>query len=273
MIGLAPSAHRSENAAFAYHDVTDEPGSSGLQRPGAVPYKLSRQAFARHLDAVASSAVAPELVTQIDLARPARHVLLTFDDGGRSALHVGDELCRRGWRGHFFVVTSLIGTATFLDAAGLRRLRSAGHVIGSHSHTHPDIFRELPPERMVEEWRTSCAILSDILGERCDTASVPGGDVSRLALESAGAASLRYLFTSEPWLTPRMVGDCWVLGRFCPKRETPPERVRALAQFRGWTSALLVREIKNLARRSVPALYRLYIRNSTKTRPTADDER
>ncbi len=263
MTRLAPTAHRPEVAGFAYHDVTDEPGSSGLQRPGAVPYKLGRLAFARHLDGIASSAVAPELVTQIDLARPGRHVLLTFDDGGRSALHIGDELCRRGWRGHFFVVTSLIGSATFLDAAEVRHLRSAGHAIGSHSHTHPDIFRELPLERMVEEWRTSCDILSDILGEPCDTASVPGGDVSRAALESAGAAGLRYLFTSEPWLAPRTVGDCWVLGRFCPKRETPPERVRALAQFRGWTRALLVREIKNVARRTFPRLYRRYVRRTT----------
>jgi len=260
---VASTAHRPEVAGFAYHDVTDEPGSSGFQRPGAVPYKLGRLAFARHLDGIAASAVAPELVTQIDLARRGRHVLLTFDDGGRSALHIGDELCRRGWRGHFFVVTSLIGTATFLDATEVRQLRSAGHAIGSHSHTHPDIFRDLPLDRMVEEWRTSCDILSDILGEPCETASVPGGDVSRLALESAGAAGLRYLFTSEPWLAPRAVSDCWVLGRFCPKRETPPERVRALAQFRGWTGALLVREIKNLARRTFPRLYRSYIRRIT----------
>jgi peptidoglycan/xylan/chitin deacetylase (PgdA/CDA1 family) len=254
---------RSVVAGFAYHDVTDEPGTSGLQRPGAMPYKLGRQAFARHLDAIASSAVAPELVTRIDLARPGRYVLLTFDDGGRSALDIGDELCRRGWRGHFFVVTSLIGTATFLDAAGLRQLRSAGHVIGSHSHTHPDIFRELPPERMLVEWGTSCEILSDILGEACRTASVPGGDISPVVLESARAAGLHYLFTSEPWLVPRTIGDCWVLGRFCPKRETPPERVHALAQFRGWKTALLVREVKNLARRTFPRLYRRYMRRMT----------
>lgn len=260
---MNPRSRALRIGGFAYHDVTDDPGSSGFQRPGARAYKLGREAFARHLDGIASSGTTPTLVTQLDLARPGSHVLLTFDDGGRSALYIGEELSRRGWRGHFFVVSSLIGTATFLDAAGLRELRSAGHLIGSHSHTHPDIFRDLPVSGMLEEWRTSCGMLSDILGEPCHTASVPGGDMSPLVLESAGAAGLRYLFTSEPWLEPRPVGDCWVLGRFCPKRDTSPRRVQELAQFRGWATARAMRGLKNLGRRVFPQLYRNYIRRIT----------
>ena len=36
-------------AAFTYHEVTDDPSSSGFQRLGAVPYKLTPRAFAEHL--------------------------------------------------------------------------------------------------------------------------------------------------------------------------------------------------------------------------------
>jgi hypothetical protein len=71
-------------------------------------------------------------------------LLLTFDDDGKSALRIGDELCRRGWRGHFLIATALIGCRTFLDSRELRYLRDCGHVLGTHSHTHPDMYRDHP---------------------------------------------------------------------------------------------------------------------------------
>ncbi len=83
-------------AAFCYHDVTDDPSTAGFQRPGAMPYKHGRAAFARDLDAIAAGPYAPELVTDLDLTRPGRHVVLTFDDGGRSALAIGDTLAASG---------------------------------------------------------------------------------------------------------------------------------------------------------------------------------
>jgi peptidoglycan/xylan/chitin deacetylase (PgdA/CDA1 family) len=249
-------------ASLAYHDVTDDGSQSGFQRGGAVPFKLSTRLFSGHLDRIAAGEYHPELVTSIDLTKPGRHLLLTFDDGGKSALEIGDELCRRGWRGHFFIATSLIGGRTFLDANEIRQLRSAGHLIGSHSHTHPDIYRELDGGRMVVEWRQSSDILAQMLGEPCLAAAVPGGEISSAVLRSAGLSGLRYLFTSEPWLAPRIVSGCWVLGRYCAKASTSSGEIAALAGFRGWNNKLLVRRLKVLATRSMPSLYRMYVRKS-----------
>jgi peptidoglycan/xylan/chitin deacetylase (PgdA/CDA1 family) len=246
-------------AAFAYHDVADQPQESGLQRPGAAAYTLGRAAFSEHLDAIGSAPVRPELVTAIDLTAPGRHLLLTFDDGGRSARHAADELSRRGWLGHFFIITGRIGERTFLGADEIRYLRSCGHVIGTHSHTHPEIFREQGLAQMVAEWRTSSDRLADLLGEPCTVASVPGGDISPLVLQSAGVAGLRFLFTSEPTLAPQAVAGCWVLGRFCPKAATLPSRIRELADFRGWERALLVRRLKTVVRTMLPGPYRYYV--------------
>ena len=264
-----PMSALTELATFTYHDVTDDPGDSGFQRPAAMPYKLSTAAFQRHLDAI-GSAGSPRLVESVDLARPGRHLLITFDDGGKSALTAADELARRGWRGHFFVITRLIGSRRFLTVPDLRYLQSAGHLLGSHSHTHPDIFNEQPPKRMVEEWRVSGDILAQLLGAPCTAAAVPGGDISREVLESAAEAGLAYLFTSEPWLRPRCVGGCWVLGRYCPKAGTPPERLAELARFRGWRRILLVRRLKGLARTGLPLLYREYVRVRTRAFEPAD---
>jgi peptidoglycan/xylan/chitin deacetylase (PgdA/CDA1 family) len=253
----------AEVASFGYHEVTDDPTSSGFQRPAALPYKLTCQTFARHLAEIAAGARNPALIDEIDLSRPGRHLLLTFDDGGKSALRAGEALARRGWKGHFFIITSRVGGRGFLHAAEIRRLRTYGHIIGSHSHTHPSLFRELPFERMLEEWRISSDWLAQLLGEACIAASVPGGDISARVLRSAGEAGVHYLFTSEPTLTPRRVNGCWILGRFVAKTGTPPSQVRELAQLRGWGRAMLGRRLKVGARLLLPAVYRRYIRYQT----------
>lgn len=258
---LSPLASRPEIASLMYHEVTDDAQATGFQRPGALAYKHSTAAFTEHLRRIGAAALArPGRVVDIDFTQPGRHLLLTFDDGGKSALQAADLLARHGWTGHFFIVTSLIGSRTFLDANGVRALHRSGHLVGSHSHTHPMIFRAQAPAKMAEEWRTSCDILGQILGEPCISAAVPGGDISGQVLESASDAGLRYLFTSEPWLAPRRVGDCWILGRYSVKVTTSPARIEALVRFRGWTRALWRRRLKVLATEIAPPLYRFYIR-------------
>lgn len=258
------TTQRVRVASLGYHDVTDDPSQSGFQRNGALPFKLGVRLFCDHLDRVAEAGRPPSLVTDIDLTTPGRHLLLTFDDGGKSAITTAAELSRRGWRGHFFVTTSLIGRRTFLDAGEIRQLRAGGHLVGTHSHTHPDIYRELDQERMLVEWRQSSDILAQILGEPCLAAAVPGGEISDAVLQSAGVTGLRYLFTSEPWLAPRVVGGCWILGRYCPKVSTTADEIAELVHFEGWTNKLVVRRLKTLACRSLPSLYRLYVRRSSR---------
>jgi peptidoglycan/xylan/chitin deacetylase (PgdA/CDA1 family) len=251
-------------AALGYHDVTDIPQDSGFQRDGARPYKLGTVQFSQHLARIAAGPLSPALVTSIDWTRPGRHLLLTFDDGGKSALSIGEELSRHGWRGHFFISTGLIGRRTFLTAAEILQLYREGHLIGSHSHSHPDIYRELPWEQMVVEWRQSADILAQILGQPCTSAAVPGGDTSGEVLRSAAAAGLRYLFTSEPSPKPRIVNGTWVLGRFCAKSATTAAEVGRLIQFQGWRHKLVIRQLKQALGRGVPSLYRLYVGRSTR---------
>ena len=256
-----------EVAGLMYHEVTDDPRTSGFQRPGALPYTLSKAAFARHLDAIAGGALKPELVSDLNLDEHGRrHVLLTFDDGGASAMYAGEELARRDWKGHFFIITGRIGERTFLKPADIRTLRAMGHIIGTHSHTHPDIFRALPRELMTTEWRVSRAILEALLGEECITASVPGGDISRVVLESAGEGGIQYLFTSEPLLRPERIGDTWVFGRVILKAGVSAATIRDLVSFRGWQRVQLIRRLGGIARALFPPLYAHYVRLRTRER-------
>jgi peptidoglycan/xylan/chitin deacetylase (PgdA/CDA1 family) len=251
-------------ASIVFHEVTDDVTSSGFQRDSALPYKHSTRAFSDYLDAIGE---APSLVSELDLTSGGPHLLLTFDDGGKSALDAADLLARRGWRGHFLVTTGKLGSRTFLDAAGVRALHDAGHLVGSHSHSHPNIFRDLSPARMDEEWRISCDKLSQVLGAPCLLASLPGGDLSRAALKSADRAGLKWLFTSEPSLSPERVGGCWILGRVAAKRDTPAEEVRAWSQGRGWRRARFIRRCKGVARTLLAPAYRAWVRSREPERP------
>ena len=57
-----------EVAGLMYHEVTDDPKTSGFQRPGALPYILTRASFEGHLNAIAGGVLKPELVSELDLA-------------------------------------------------------------------------------------------------------------------------------------------------------------------------------------------------------------
>ena len=203
--------------AIMYHDVVERGDfeSSGFPGAGADVYKLRREDFERHLDAIGRATASVSTVYKLE----GRPVLLTFDDGGVSFIHpIADLLESRGWRGHFFITTDRIGTPGFLSEAQLRELHARGHIVGSHSRSHPTRMAALTRGEMDREWRESIARLSGVLGERVKVASVPGGYFSSEVGESAAAAGVEALFTSEPTARVGMLGGCRVLGRYVVQR-------------------------------------------------------
>ena len=225
-----------KQASLMYHDVVaggrwDESGFPGT---AAAHYKLDETEFARHLDALQASKLA---FGAVDAAVPpsAAHCMLTFDDGGASAARIGAALTARGMRGHFFITTSRIGTNGFVAASDLRALRRDGHVIGSHSHTHPADISRLGMGELRDEWRRSVECLGDVLGEPVVVASIPGGFYSTDVVRAAERAGIRCLFTSEPTTRVNHLGDCRIFGRFALWRDTTAEDALALA--RGDTTA------------------------------------
>lgn len=239
--------------SLLYHDVVEknEGDSSGFPGPLAAPYKLSPEDFNRHLRALAGVLPGPPATIHDLLNEPAPRApfFLTFDDGGASSFtRIADALESRGWRGHFFITVDRIGRPAFLTAAQIRQLRRRGHVIGSHSCSHPERMSLLPWERLLKEWSRSVEELAGILGEPVIAASVPGGFYSRKVAAAAARAGLKALFTSEPATRCRQVDGCLVLGRYTIWRGMPPEAAAAFAagelpprlkQFLLWNSKKL----------------------------------
>ncbi len=222
-------------AALLYHDVVadgGDPDASGFPGAGAAVYKLTESAFQAHLAALDARPGSPAPVRIADRPAPGAgplQWLLTFDDGGISACRTADALAARGWTGHFFITAGRIGERGFVDAAGLRQLVRDGHVVGSHSWSHPPRISALPAARVREEWLRSVGTLEDLTGAPVRTASVPGGFYAPHVARAAAAAGIRVLFNSEPVLRCRDIDACLVVGRFSIQRESSAEDAVALA--------------------------------------------
>ena len=210
---------------FNYHDVTDDPKTSGFQNPDAYIYTHSVNHFSSDLDLILNSL--PRKVIRLSslpqdggLPEADPGLLLTFDDGGVSGIHIAAELEKRSLRGYFFMTTGMLGDPHFLSAEQLRQLDQRGHIIGTHSHHHYSLFKALSyPDKLVE-WKKSRKILEDILDHRVTTGSIPGGKMNTDTFRAAEEAGLKLLFTTEPTRKVRMYGSLAIVGRICPKEST-----------------------------------------------------
>jgi peptidoglycan/xylan/chitin deacetylase (PgdA/CDA1 family) len=219
-----------------YHDIVgDLPDASGFPGPAAASYKLPVERFDEHLRALAATR-RPHAQSAMRLAHQAANelpFLLTFDDGGRSAYtHAAERLERYGWRGHFFVTTDHIGKPAFLSCDEIKDLARRGHLIGSHSTSHPTRMSSCSREELLREWRESTIALAQLIGGPVRVASVPGGYFSRLVAETAAEAGIQALFTSEPTTRVRAIDGCSVIGRFTMHRATSPATAAALVNGR-----------------------------------------
>jgi peptidoglycan/xylan/chitin deacetylase (PgdA/CDA1 family) len=219
-----------------YHDVVgpDDVERSGFPGAGAAHYKLDPERFREHLDVLVGAGA--KIVTLPELAGWSRErarsapILLTFDDGGASAHDAAaPALEQRGLNGHFFIATDWLGKPGFLRPEQVLELARRGHVIGSHSASHPARIHQLPEPRIADEWRRSVAVLSEIVGAPIEVASVPGGYYSDAVARAAAEAGIKHLFTSEPQSSSWTVAGCEVYGRYAVTRRTSVQAVRGFA--------------------------------------------
>ena len=236
---------------FLYHEVCDSPEESGIQRKSALPYKHTIDHFRSDLKLISKHHSYSSLCNYRSL-KVLIPLLMTFDDGGKSAMKSAEILEEQNWKGHFFIITSLINTPGFLSSSDIFALFRRGHIIGSHSHSHTCPFRSLSHKEQFEEWKISKNILEDILNKEITTASVPGGDMDNSTIISAHKAGIKHLFTSEPGLEIKNYKDMLIYGRFCPKNSTSAEVINRWAQGKGIKRIKIIRSLKDIIKRTFP---------------------
>lgn len=182
-----------------YHDiVTTNDKSSGFQNKNAFQYKVEESAFEEQVKAL-----------------QGKDVVFTFDDGGVSFLTKAVPILEKyDFKGVFLISTKYIGTPGFLTTEQVKELAERGHVVGSHSHTHPEIFTKLSSEEIKQEWQLSSQVLNDILGEREYVASIPNGYVSKEILDTAIQYGFNTIYTSQPSTNINTYKNSSLIGRY-----------------------------------------------------------
>lgn len=176
---------------------------SGFQRVGAIQYTLTAEQFEAHVR---------ENCQETGHGLP---LVFTFDDGGSSFYTlIADILERYGQRGMFFISTDYLGQENFLTAEQVRELDRRGHIIGSHSHTHPRNIALLSQSECLREWTESRRILETIVAHPVTAASVPGGATSGMVIRCMAEAGYKEIYTSEPTVVAKSQGTVTLYGRY-----------------------------------------------------------
>lgn len=192
-----------------YHDIyRDSPGESGFQNPTAIKYKVSASEFEKQVAAI------DEYIRTKNL-KAEETIDFTFDDGGVSFLTLAAPILEKyGFKGKFYISTGYIGTEGFLDADQIRELNQRGHIVGSHSHSHPERMSAMPVDAVNEEWRVSQEVLADVLGFRSRYASIPNGYQSKAVLTAMISAGIDVIDTSATTTRVGRFENATIRGRY-----------------------------------------------------------
>jgi len=194
--------------SLMYHDVYSLSATeSGFQNDGAIKYKISKKIFKEHIEQIS--------IYCVNHFIEKKNILLTFDDGGNSFLTVIAPILEMyGFRGYFFITTKLINTPGFLTSEAIKQLDIRGHVIGTHSHTHPINISTLSDQGIEYEWVASLQILKDILKKSVEYASIPGGFFSSFSAKVLFSKGVNVIFTSNPSTSIKFEDTKMIIGRY-----------------------------------------------------------
>lgn len=212
----------TKRVVLMYHDVyADDTSESGFQNVGAMPYKVNRKEFEQQV------ALIHDYCQEKGIDKS--NISFTFDDGGRSFLYIVAEVLERyGFWGTFFIATAYIDTAGFLTKDEVLELKKRGHLIGTHSHTHPERMDTLQGTKLQEEWAVSCSILSEILDAPMSIASIPNGFSSKAVLQAMIDNGITLIYDSTPTTKKRSYKGVTIVGRYAITNDMSPASVLSI---------------------------------------------
>lgn len=182
--GLYRFFRRNEAVIVLFHRVNDAYPNDPLTYTSA-EFEAFIKFFGRYFKVVPLTDVLQRLETGGELRS---RLAITFDDGYRgNATIAAPILEKHGQRACFFVTTKWIGTdhvpwwdaekhikTVWMSWDQVRMLRKAGHEIGAHTQTHPDLGK-IDPEQARTEIAGAVAQLDAELREHSGLFAYPFG--------------------------------------------------------------------------------------------------
>ncbi len=230
-----------------YHYVVAQGQDEASGFPGAGParYKLEYDEFDWHLHALGEATQAPPGdVAEMWSTGQSPAWLLTFDDGGASALRIAETLAKYSWRGHFFITGDRIDEPAFVTKDDIRAIREwARHRLPLVLASRADVTLQLGRARVGMGPQCSNPVRHP---RRAGGHGLrPAGYSSKNVARAAASAGIKALFNSEPVTRVHEADGCLVLGRFTLQRGASPEFPAAIAarrvpprlrQFASWNA-------------------------------------
>lgn len=183
--GLAQSSENSDGQPvviakipiLTYHSFGPKPAvkESSIQ----LQYRVTEAAFESHMNYLADNGY--HTITLNDLIQsqrtgkrlPEKSVVLTFDDGWKTQYEYAVPILEKyQFTGTFFIITNSIGAKAYMSGDEIKKLRSKGFEIASHTKSHPKLT-QVTDEQLQDELVESKQKLEAILGEPITTLAYP----------------------------------------------------------------------------------------------------
>jgi peptidoglycan/xylan/chitin deacetylase (PgdA/CDA1 family) len=131
---------------------------------------------------------------------PSRYVVLTVDDGHKSALSAADLFGKSGGHASFFLTRDRSASKpSYIREKDIRELRRRGFSVGTHGTTHRGLTF-MPKEQCLAELAESKRWLEDVIGEEVRYMAAPGGFINARALKSAFECGYALVGTCNEWM-------------------------------------------------------------------------
>jgi len=218
-----------------YHDVYRQTDTeSGFNQPSASFYKISAEKFEEQVCFVHNYCKQNNM--------PLSDIEFTFDDGGESFFSVIAPILEKyEFKGVFFISTKYIGSQGFLTKTQIHELYLRGHVIASHSHSHPKNMSKLSMDELIYEWGESIRTLRDITQAKIEVASIPSGFSSINVFKSAAQSGIKVLYTSEPTIKSIYRYNITTIGRYVVHRNTTLNSISRLISNSSYRNLILIK--------------------------------
>lgn len=161
-------------------------------------------------------------------------VIITVDDGGVGNFHYIHPLLEKyELNAIFFIPTAYISgknnsRQNYMNSDQIKEISASGHIIGSHSHSHPRNIALLGREKVIDEWKRSKLILEDITGSSVTSCSIPGGFYSSNQLGILGELGYEKVFNSTPQYGLKNIDGLQIAGRFSIENTTKISVIKLL---------------------------------------------
>jgi peptidoglycan/xylan/chitin deacetylase (PgdA/CDA1 family) len=235
-----------------FHDI-DSSKRIGMQKYGS-RYLVSWDIVNNAIEDAQNKLIEFEPINPLKLNKSkGKFVRVTIDDGGGSSIEIARHLEKKNIKAYFFIPTKFIGNKGFLDKDEIKEINDMGHIIGSHSHSHPNPFCELTKNMIHLEVAKSKQILEQILGKDVDTFSVPGGEIRKDTLITLcdEILELKEIYISTPYQGTYFLNSKIkqkIFGRLCIEKNMPYNTVSNYMAGKGWKFVFIDYQLRRFRR-------------------------